>query len=204
MSNPSDEGQIWFSDSDAEEKILEFLTDSTNNISLQNSSFLDLGSGNGHLLIHLRKAGCFEGPMVGVDYSEKSVKLAKRITRLHRIQPAIQFELWDILGGDGIKTWAIEGGFDVVLDKGTFDAISMSKELDITGRRVCEGYRERVEQLVKRGGLVLLTSCNWTEFELCTWMEGGELEYHATIDYPTFVFGGSKGQTISSVCFRRK
>jgi len=34
--------------------------------------------------------------------------------------------------------------------------------------------------------------------------EGVELEYHERIEYPSFSFGGQKGQAISSVCFRRK
>jgi len=58
---------------------------------------------------------------------------------------------------------------------------------------------------VRRGGLFLITSCNWTEEELRGVFEvSGELVYHSTIKYPSFTFGGRKGQTISSVCFKRK
>ncbi|KAI1761039.1 hypothetical protein GGR53DRAFT_507145 [Hypoxylon sp. FL1150] len=107
-------------------------------------------------------------------------------------------------------------GWDVVLDKGTFDAISLSSETDpITGRRVSESYKARILPLVCEGGFFLVTSCNWTEEELRGWFEGskGEEEDEDTwrwrfeevgkVEYPSFSFGGAKGQTISSLCFRK-
>ena len=102
-------------------------------------------------------------------------------------------------------------GYDLVLDKGTFDAVSLSDQLDSRGRRVNEGYGERVLQLLKVGGVFLVTSCNWTEPELQKWFEGseepdggkGRLRMIGRIDYPSFEFGGVKGQTISTLCFEK-
>ncbi|KAI9703623.1 MAG: hypothetical protein M1836_007393 [Candelina mexicana] len=200
--DPSLPGTEWFSDSAASEKIVEYLTLT---LSLpSSSSFLDLGTGNGHLLFQLREEGGFkEGTMVGVDYSAQSVELARILGQEKDLN--VRFERWDIMK-DNIagKEWMIEGGFDVLLDKGTFDAVSLSAEFDDRGRRVCEGYRERVEALVREGGIILVTSCNWTEAELRGWFEGGNLVFMGTISFPSFTFGGKKGQTISSVCFRRK
>lgn len=100
-------------------------------------------------------------------------------------------------------------------DKGTFDAICLSEAKDERGRRICEGYRGRVGRLVRRGGLFVVTSCNWTEDELRKWFvgegaaEGGEgeevigFEEAGRIQYRTFSFGGHRGQTISTLCFRR-
>ncbi|KAI3337040.1 hypothetical protein HD806DRAFT_25357 [Xylariaceae sp. AK1471] len=84
---------------------------------------------------------------------------------------------------------SITDGWDVVLDKGTFDAISLSAEiLDTTNtttanndnhnttntpRRVNEAYGSRVLPLIREGGLFLITSCNWTEAELQDWFEKG-------------------------------
>lgn len=113
----------------------------------------------------------------------------------------IEFRVWDIL-----KDGELGESFDVVLDKGTFDAVCLSDEVDGAGRRVCEGYRERVERLVRGGGgLLIVTSCNWTEEELRGWfeVEGGELVFEGRIEYPRFSFGGKTGQSVSSVCFRR-
>ena len=112
----------------------------------------------------------------------------------------MEFKQWDIMGEE---KW-MEGEFDLVLDKGTFDAVSLSGEVDGEGRKICEGYRARVEVLMKPGGRFLVTSCNWTEEELRSWFEGEELVYAGRIAYPKFSFGGKTGQSISSVCFRRE
>lgn len=213
----------------------------------QTTAFLDVGTGNGSMLFALRGGG-WGGEMVGVDYSAKSVELARRVGRemgygsgsgkgraLERGpgkgegggeeegeaegagdgedgNKEVRFEIYDIMASSPPSPtstpWLPPTGFDVVLDKGTFDAISLSSDLDDRGRRICESYRERVERLVKRGGVLLVTSCNWTEEELKTWFvvpEGdGELEAVGRIRYPVFRFGGGVGQSVSCVCFRRR
>jgi SAM-dependent methyltransferase len=187
-----------------------------------NCTFLDLGTGNGHFLFRLREgddevvdneegqAG-WGGRMLGVDYSKKSVEFARRIAgdkgvRIGSGEMEVEFKWWDVMSQDPVAA-ILEGrnerGWDVVLDKGTFDAISLSEEKDANGRRICEGYKERVVPLIREGGILLVTSCNWTEEELVAWFQGGELEYVDTIKYKSFSFGGRKGQTISSVCFRK-
>lgn len=173
--------------------------------------FLDLGTGNGHLLFELRDAG-WQAEMVGVDYSQNSVQLAKQIQDRRQSEvvdseeeeeqaKAVEFEHFDLLEGEP-GHWLGEG-FDIVLDKGTFDAISLSDEVNTQGRRGCEIYGSRVSGLVKRGGYLVITSCNWTEDELRKWFESPELAYHETIRFPSFTFGGVKGQTVSSICFRK-
>lgn len=204
---PSHTGHDWFSDANASQKILRYLTSPALNLDKRTTSFLDLGCGNGEMLFLLRDEGGFEGRMVGVDYSEASVKLCRgRMGALRVDEPGVNdvyFETWDILHQAPDPSWN-SSGFDVVLDKGTFDAISLNEEVDAEGKRMCEGYREKVEAVVKKGGLVVVTSCNWTEEELGEWFEGGELEKVGRLEYPIFKFGGSTGQSISTVCFRRK
>ena len=106
--------------------------------------------------------------------------------------------------------WLPPEGFDVVLDKGTFDAISLNDEVDSQGRRVCEGYPRAVKPLVKRRGVLLITSCNWTEKELEEWIVGsseGAKENDFTVlgmvPYPKFKFGGVEGQSVVGIAFRR-
>lgn len=102
-------------------------------------------------------------------------------------------------------------GWDVVLDKGTFDAVSLAADEDYSGRRRrCEAYGDAVLRLVRAGGLFLVTSCNWTEGELCAWFErdglsedGFRFAKVGRIEYKSFSFGGKAGQTVSSVCFRK-
>lgn len=199
---------------------------------------------------------------------------------------------------------SVSAGWDVVLDKGTFDAVSLSAEtllLDSAAttnptattndttttttttstsnaatdtststasprpRRVNEIYGSRILPLVREGGLFLVTSCNWTEAELRSWFEDGAVqvipdvtatsastatttttadstsastsisresrsesqeqqhqqkqhnqenqqnkksvcwgfEVVDRIEYRSFSFGGVKGQTISTLCFRK-
>jgi SAM-dependent methyltransferase len=163
--------------------------------------FLDLGTGNGHLLFALREDE-WSGPMVGVDYSAQSVRLAGTIRDSKGDEYAdITFEEWDLISQPP-GTW-LGDGFDVVLDKGTFDAICLSQDTDAQGRRICEGYRERVEPLVKPGGRFLITSCNWTEEELRAWFDGGQFRFAGKVKYASFTFGGQTGSSVVTLCFER-
>lgn len=173
------------------------------------------------------------GRMMGVDYSEKSIEFARRIAQDKREERAerekedgrtneegeseIEFVTWDIMKEDPsprVLSGKQTRGWDVVLDKGTFDAISLSEETDANGKRIFEGYRERVLALVREGGMAIVTSCNWTEGELIEWFvgkregeRGGEgrdrFEVLRKIEYRSFSFGGVKGQTVCSVCFKK-
>ncbi|CAG8975734.1 hypothetical protein HYALB_00011205 [Hymenoscyphus albidus] len=229
----SDIGTIWFNDSSAEDKILSYLSTSIltdqlpgPSITAKNCSFLDLGTGNGHFLMRLRgiinededldeEDPIWEGRMLGVDYSERSIEFAQRIARDKKLEgeKEVEFLKWDIMTENPGETAVLRGeqkeGWDVVLDKGTFDAISLSEEKDERGRRICEGYRERVLPLIREGGLLLVTSCNWTPDELKGWFVSGDegegrLVVAGEIAYRSFKFGGAVGQTISSVCFRKE
>ncbi|KAI5792433.1 S-adenosyl-L-methionine-dependent methyltransferase [Peziza echinospora] len=203
QTNPDDEGVIWFEESDAENQILAYLQDELEIPT--DASFLDVGTGNGHLLFFLREEGDYEGGrMLGVDYSEAGIELAKQIATQHGLEDGeVQFAVVDVIRDD-VTQWAGEEGFDVVLDKGTYDAISLSGELLEDGRRLVEGYAEKVASAVKKGGWFVITSCNWTEEELVARLNGtGGLKYYGRIKYPSFQFGGKKGQTISTICFKR-
>jgi EEF1A lysine methyltransferase 2 len=231
-ADPADIGTVWFDDSDAEAKTLSFL--SALPLDPASASVLDLGCGNGSLLFSLRDYGEDEeddgdgeesevkkgwtGRMLGVDYSPQSVALAEQIlassTTEGKNRGDISFREWDLLSGP----WAtvLDGaqaeGWDVVHDKGTFDAISLSDATDAQGRRICEGYKARALRLVRRGGYFVITSCNWTEPELKAWFAPGDEEIEAggdnfvvdgRVEYRTFLFGGVKGQTVTTLCFRR-
>ncbi len=137
--------------------------------------------------------------MVGVDYSPASIQLCRK--RLEVLQSEevhigdMAFEMWDVLKDAPLEEWG--GGFDVVLDKGTFDAVSLSGEGG-------EGYREKVEPLVRAGGWFVVTSCNWTEEELGMWFWGGALVARGRVEYPVFRFGGGWGQSVATVCCRKE
>ncbi|KAJ5601369.1 hypothetical protein N7510_010903 [Penicillium lagena] len=306
VNDDDDPGTSWFSEHNAPQKVLRFLTSKSFPLSPHNTlrrrghsasatlphqpSILDLGTGNGSMLALLRKKGGFVGEMVGVDYSARSVQLARELQSrkghsayhtddedesdedyddgedeeegedhgpnaaaeeevvLATPEPGkeateavsiskdtteietseIRFEEWDILGStaqlsetgtpsseappaDRKLDWFPyeTGGFDIVLDKGTFDAVSLSD--DAKNTHVCERYPRIARRLVRAGGFVVVTSCNWTEEELVTWFVGGRhdqgekdrLVVWGRVEYPRFRFGGHEGQGVSTVCFRR-
>ncbi|CBX91701.1 hypothetical protein IAQ61_010997 [Plenodomus lingam] len=209
-SNLTDEGTVWFSDAGAEERMLAFLEELAEEEVLHKaaesedrgaSRFLDLGTGNGHLLFALREEE-WNGELVGIDYSDHSVTLAETIRSAKDERYAdIAFHAWDILSQSPGK-W-LGSGFDVVLDKGTFDAICLSQDTDAQGRRICESYRQKVEPLVKNGGRFLITSCNWTEEELKGWFNTGSFILEGKVKYPSFTFGGKTGSSVVTLCFRK-
>jgi EEF1A lysine methyltransferase 2 len=184
-------------------------------------SVLDLGTGNGQTLFQLRLQGKFKGQMVGVDYSRASVRLAQELGKNREGCQDIRFERMDIIRDDPSKQeWWHEDGFDLVLDKGTFDAISLSDEVigslggdDLQAGqapdRVHTLYPSRALNMVKSGGFLLVTSCNWTQEELIHWFTAGMTgSNHGTsvwerIEYPRFKFGGQEGQGLCTVCFRK-
>ncbi|KAF7901890.1 uncharacterized protein EAF01_007188 [Botrytis porri] len=246
----TDVGTIWFDDSSAEDKVVDFLNGEVFEKDLlglgkerrrKDFGLLDLGTGNGHFLVRLREGEedsdeeeeeegrkseemgkKWVGRMMGVDYSERSIEFAKRIAKDklekgegERIEQGneIEFITWDIMKEDPspkVLNGEQAKGWDIVLDKGTFDAISLSEEVDTNGKRIFEGYKEKVLALVRMGGVAVVTSCNWTEEELIEWFVGkGEeeqverFEVLRKIEYRSFSFGGVKGQTVCSVCFRK-
>lgn len=143
----------------------------------------------------------WKGQMVGVDYSLASIELAKRILDRSNLQHQLQFHHWDILSNSPCP---VNVDFDVVLDKGTFDAISLMAHQS-GSEHPCRVYRLRVEGLMRRDGFLIVTSCNWTKDELVDWLTAGDskLRFWGDAEYPTFMFGGRKGQSVVTVVFRR-
>ena len=166
------------------------------------------------------------------EYQDEAEVHAKKVggeeseRAAHEAAP-IRFEEWDILGSGAVLSPAgttvrvaggeerlawfpyEEGGFDVVLDKGTFDAISLAGDAKET--RVCERYPDIARKLLKAGGFLVVTSCNWTEDELVKWFTSGtegvsrsdRLDVWGRVEYPRFRFGGQEGQGVCTVCFQR-
>lgn len=221
-----DEGTIWFAESNAEDAILGQLSrleedgylcrhdrvasedaHHTQQRASTASRFVDLGTGNGHLLFALDEEDddgeSWSGEKVGVDYSETSVQLARRIAA-QKETGSIRFDQWDLLAsqpGDWLGT-----GFDMALDKGTFDAISLMPLAEGNEVHPCTTYRSKVVPLIKPGCFLCITSCNWTKDELLGWLApaDGELELYSEAKYPTFTFGGQTGQSIVTLVFRKK
>jgi EEF1A lysine methyltransferase 2 len=218
--------ESWFDDVGAPAKTLAFLTSDIFPLSPSQGAgsasplVLDVGTGNGSTLFSLRLDGGFTGPMVGIDYSKQSIDLAREHWRRLRASHSIEnedmsYEVFDVIHDDPKQAswWKPEStGFDLVLDKGTFDAISLSSETaqlpDGQAKMVFEMYPEKVAALIRPGGYFLITSCNWTQDEVVKWftkdaMAGVLVVFHV-IRYPAYKFGGQTGQGVVSICFKKR
>lgn len=203
QTNPEDTGENWFDDNDAELKMIQFLEEHLQEQPglKSNARVLDIGTGNGHLLFELREEEVFadDAEFVGVDYSEVSVQFARDIGQEKELE--VRFEVLDLYEDQEQNQLGI---FDVVLDKGTLDAIALSGLTFEKGTAV-ELYSEKVAKFMQSGSVLLITSCNFTEEELIGFItREPSLEVWEKIEYGSFEFGGVKGQTICSVAFVKK
>ncbi|KAG7666372.1 EFM4 [[Candida] subhashii] len=215
--NDEDTGECWFDDSDAEAKMIQFilekLTDEefpTEITSLEKISFLDLGTGNGHLLFELSNEiqdeydGDKAFEYIGIDYSPDSVQFAQAIAAKKYNEVEFKFSQVDLLSKESPFLKENHGKFDVLLDKGTLDAIALNQDPieEFDGLIGMDIYARQVEQLMHQGSILLITSCNFTEVELTKIITSNtKLSVWDKINYPSFQFGGVKGSTVCSIAF---
>lgn len=219
QDNEEDTGECWFDDSDAELKMIQFLIDKINGEELpfgkqENIKIVDLGTGNGHLLFQLHEdilEECdyqdqIKFDFMGIDYSPDSVEFATKIAKQKYPQAAFQFEQVDLLTKENKFLSANTSQFDILLDKGTLDAIALNQDpISELGDKIgMDVYASQVSQLMHQNSVLLITSCNFTESELIkiiTQDKTNSLSVWNKIDYPSFQFGGVKGSTICSIAF---
>jgi SAM-dependent methyltransferase len=176
-------GHVWFG-LDSAEKMVDWIEENVE----KNKKIVDIGSGNGHLVFSLLELGFTNA--FGVDYSENSIKLSNSIAQSRNIEA--KFMLMDIL--DPMQTGAI-APVDVFLDKGTFDAISLAPASE--GEHPANIYVKAVYNAMDEFGILLITSCNWTESELLQRFQ--QFRVKDRIKYPTFQFGGKTGQKVTTL-----
>ncbi|THU63476.1 hypothetical protein C4D60_Mb01t16140 [Musa balbisiana] len=120
---------------------------------------------------------------------------------------------------DDVLETKLDRKFQLVMDKGTLDAIGLHPDGPL--KRIM--YWESVWNLVAPGGILVITSCNNTKDELLQEVEnlnqkktsiqeldpesGSVPAVFQYIDhvrtYPTIMFGGVEGSRVCSVAFRR-
>lgn len=121
-----DEGEVWFGE-DSVDRMVRYLVDLL--AGTQDAPrVLDLGMGNGHLLFAIAEDEDLQEViepqrMLGVDYSEPSVALAKAVGKA-RGGPCkdIHFEVADLCNAacvDALAKSCGAAGWDIVCDKGT-------------------------------------------------------------------------------------
>ncbi|CDS03151.1 hypothetical protein LRAMOSA00553 [Lichtheimia ramosa] len=189
-----DIGEVWFGE-ESVEKMVEWVTE---NAECGETSMVDLGCGNGHLLLELSNEGYQQ--LTGIDYSEHAITLAKSVAK-EQGREHIHYQVVDLLSIEP-GSWADSHSFDIVLDKGTYDAISLNPEQEAADAKGQDGPRERYIKAVSKitNQYFLITSCNWTMDELIERFKPF-FKYHSHVKYPTFSFGGHTGSKICTVAF---
>jgi SAM-dependent methyltransferase len=150
---------------------------------------LECGCGNGTLLLSFltskpaTSSSDLPPPqtlhLTGIDYSPLSLVLAKEVEEARReaITEEIDEEEDEEVINEVETDWRAADllrhdfkgeEWDLVMDKGTYDALCLSNEgvEEEGGRLPSKVYPEKVAKLVKGGGFFLITSCNFTEEEI--------------------------------------
>ena len=170
-----------------------------------------MGTGNGHLLFELYETVSEECPDAeleyhGIDYSPDSVAFAQLIAEKKYPQQKFTFDTVDFISQECSYLQQEAGKFDILFDKGTLDAIALNNEPvpGFDGKIGSHVYPIQVSQLMHKGSLLIITSCNFTEDELTkliTQNGTNTLLVWRKIKYPSFKFGGVDGSTICSIAF---
>ncbi|KAG0230434.1 hypothetical protein BGW41_002537 [Actinomortierella wolfii] len=231
-----DIGEIWFGE-DAAMKMVDWVEEHYED-EKKTCSVLDLGCGNGHLLLDLAELG-FED-LTGIDYSPSAIRLAKAIAKDKQLDGVIRYAAVDFLAEKETLEWSRQGAdgepkkFRVLLDKGTYDAISLhqkknaskdqdqqepaeqegkdieNKEEDIPLAENDDSTEDLADRYPRRVAAMMQDDGRLL-ITSCNWTQeelirrfSHVFEYDSHIRYPTFKFGGVVGQTISSVVFKKK
>ena len=131
------------------------------------------------------------------------MKFASGVAKRKYSELKVNFEQVDLLQE---SCSFLQNKFDILLDKGTLDAIALNQEslADFNGKIGMDVYASQVEKMMVQGSILLITSCNFTKDELIKIItKDTNLEVWDEINYPSFQFGGVKGSTVVSIAFVR-
>ncbi|KAJ3125318.1 Methyltransferase-like protein 10 [Nowakowskiella sp. JEL0407] len=186
-----DTGEIWFGE-DAAMKMTSWVETNIDDLS---TPIVDLGCGNGHLLFDLAEEYNYTC-LTGLDYSPPSIQLCQTIADSKSL--SISFQVFDILNPSPEHS----NKYKLALDKGTYDAISLAERAD-DNLDISKHYPNSVYKMLQNDGILLITSCNWTDEELVERFKE-KFEVFGRVKYPTFKFGGVEGQQIVTIAFKKK
>lgn len=194
-------GEIWFG-KQVQKKIIEYIN---KNFTEKNIKILDVGSGNGAFLFKCLKNNFTN--LIGMDYSEKSVELANNIKE-HKIEEGEEKYKNIFFYQEDIKNPLMnidkdEDKFDLIHDKGTFDAFM----LNINNSNI--DYAEYIYYKLKKTGLFIITSCNHLKGDLIKFFiedhklnkEKYNFKLIGEVPHKSFNFGGQVGQTVTTLIF---
>ncbi|KAG9484639.1 hypothetical protein GDO78_008002 [Eleutherodactylus coqui] len=183
-----DEGEIWFGEGSMT-RVVRWLNAQKAPLT---TSIVDIGTGNGMLLVELAKSGYSN--LLGIDYCSDAIALARNICDKEGVSPSVTLQVADFLG-----SFSPSEQFDIALDKGTFDAVSLDPSGSEEKRKQ---YLQSLCRSLKPNGIFIITSCNWTKKELLEQF-GNEFEVLDELPTPAFTFGGHSGRSVTALVFRR-
>lgn len=131
--------------------------------------------------------------LTGVDYSPLAIELATRVAKDQKHK--ITFKVADLLNESSV---AELGKFKIVHDKGTYDAVALMEN----AKEKKEIYLKNVSSLMDENSFFIITSCNFTDDELIESFTS-KFTKHAEIPTQTFMFGGKKGNIVTSLVFKK-
>lgn len=181
-----DPGEIWFGN-DIVKRLTNWIK-TRSDLIRKDSNIADIGCGNGMLLVELGHVGFSK--LTGLDYSTNAISLCQKVAKKYELN--ISFMKCDILDGLTCK-------YDILLDKGTYDAISLNTKAKDSRSK----YIKNVHSSLSSDGVFIIVSCNWTENEL---IEQFKLQFSLLelIPTPQFSFGGKVGNVVTICVFKKK
>uniref|UniRef100_A0A1I7Y742 Protein-lysine N-methyltransferase n=1 Tax=Steinernema glaseri TaxID=37863 RepID=A0A1I7Y742_9BILA len=198
-----DEGEVWFGRS-AENRVIKFLSEQKVD---KDVAILDVGTGNGSMLRRLREKGFTK--LTGIDYSEGAIELSKELAEQDDYDGDVEIEF---LVTDLIKEESDEelrNRFDVILDKGTWDAISLAGDRN----ERLKNYRNSIVSFLRQNDMAdiplepryfVICSCNFTKDELIELFQCEDLQFDSEVAASHSIsFGGRCGVTSTVVVFRK-
>mmetsp|Transcript_6990 Transcript_6990/g.21282 ORF Transcript_6990/g.21282 Transcript_6990/m.21282 type:complete len:302 (+) Transcript_6990:380-1285(+) len=201
------EGEDWFSSHTGRGKLAGFVAETINRIwpdqGERQLEVLDIGCGNAMFLMELAKDKSFTG-LLGVDYAQSACDVASAMkARLAETLDGeernnilkVCFKCMDMFS---LKRSDFPDGFSLIHDKGTLDAIYLSRGRQMPPLR---DYIAKVKELLKRPGVYIITSCNLTRDELSDLFKP-DFEVCNELPHPSIEFGGSSGSAIVTLAFQ--
>ncbi|XP_060598334.1 EEF1A lysine methyltransferase 2-like isoform X2 [Ruditapes philippinarum] len=178
------------------EKVVDWFED--NEDICKEDTIIDLGSGNGMMCIELRKRGFLH--LTGVDYSELAITLSKSVAKSEGFED-IEFVAGDLITEERLNPCTcLTRQYKLVLDKGTYDAISLMPGDSLVARKQ---YLKTVKDIMRPESWFSITSCNWTKDQLLDFFKE-DFQLVKQIPFRTFQFGGQTGSTVTSLVFKLK
>ena len=142
-----------------------------------------------------------------MDYSEKSIDLGNSI-KDHKIQDGEERYKNIIFYQEDIKSFLLivdneQDKFDLIHDKGTFDAFLLNKNNSNIE------YVDYIYYKLKKSGVFIITSCNHLKGDLIKFFiedpklnkEKYKFSIKGEIPHKSFSFEGQVGQTVTTLIF---